>query len=559
MVRTTNRVAKANAILVAVTVAGGLCLLFTTLTRGLPLVSVTFVLGVAMVVVSELYPLAMPQGSINLASAGFFSILLVYGIDPALWVMTAGGALAFIRAPYRGLRSLSNLGNYVLSLTLAVAVVHGLHVRRSDLVVYIPIAVVAFTVVNHTLVNVYYYVLEGPETLHGMALSLAWDAVGWVITLPLALAFLFLHKIMGDWGSVLAAIPFTALAVSIGLWQKVRQHNDRMETAARGSARIAQATTSQELFQVVSEALEATTGYSDLSIYLWDADHRQLHAHFVVHPYKDQLPSEALIVEPGIGIAGAVLESGEAELVEDVDKDIRVHRAPGDPLYVRSALIVPLKTDSDVLGLVIATHVDRQHYNREHLQLARILAAQAAVALERNELYRQKEHLALTDPMIPELYNYRWFKQVLAKAVAEGGVDKPVSLAFLDLDHFKWVNDTFGHLTGDHVLREVVRLARHAVRQQDVLARYAGDEFVLLLTHTSEAEALEVVERVALAVESHRFAELGSPLTVSCGVASFPGDAETEEQLLALADARMYLQKSARRQRVRQAETSEIG
>lgn len=558
MVRTTNRVAKANAILAAVTVCGGISLLWTSVANGLPLVSLTFVLGVAMVVVSELYPLAMPQGSINLASAGFFSILLVYGINPALWVLTIGGALAFVRAPFRGLRSVSSLGNYVLSLTLAVAFLHWVHVRRNDLLLYIPIAVVVFTVVNHTLVNVYYYVLQGAETIHGIALSLTWDMVGWVITLPLALTFLYLHQTLAGWGSALAAIPFAALAVSIGLWQQVRQHNDRMETAARGSARIAQATTSQELFQVVSEALAETIGYSTLSIHVWDTAHQQLDAAYLVHPHQAQLPAEALIVRPGLGIAGAVLASGDAELIVDLDKDPRFHRNPVDPLHSRSALVVPLKTDSDVLGLVVATHEDLQHYSQEHLQLARILAAQAAVALERNELYRQKEHLSLTDPMIPELYNYRWFKQVLSKAVAEGSRDQPVSLAFLDLDHFKGVNDSFGHPTGDSVLREVVRLARHAVRQQDVLARYAGDEFVLLLTHTSEAEAIEVVERVALAVESHRFAEIGSSLTISCGVASFPGDAESEEQLLALADARMYLQKSARRQRVRHPETSEI-
>ena len=124
----------------------------------------------------------------------------------------------------------------------------------------------------------------------------------------------------------------------------------------------------------------------------------------------------------------------------------------------------------------------------------------------------------------------------------------PVSVIMFDLDYFKKVNDTLGHLTGDQVLRELAGVLLHGSRQEiDVIARYGGEEFVMLLPETPLPGALVVAERIRHNVMEHQFCGGRLRLTTSAGVASLPEDADSYEQLLARADAELYRAKAAGR------------
>jgi diguanylate cyclase (GGDEF)-like protein len=125
-----------------------------------------------------------------------------------------------------------------------------------------------------------------------------------------------------------------------------------------------------------------------------------------------------------------------------------------------------------------------------------------------------------------------------------------LSIVFLDLDRFKPVNDTYGHLRGSRVLREVGFLLREAVRETDYPARYGGDEFVVVLPQTDEKGAQQMMERLQQVVSEHEFLQeegIDVRLGASAGTATYPSEAQSKEALIRLADERMYKNKDARR------------
>jgi diguanylate cyclase (GGDEF)-like protein len=152
------------------------------------------------------------------------------------------------------------------------------------------------------------------------------------------------------------------------------------------------------------------------------------------------------------------------------------------------------------------------------------------------------------------LHNYREFRRRLAAEVERAlRYDRPLSLLLFDIDHFKAVNDTFGHLAGDEVLRTLAAMVRGAVRPTDQVARYGGDEFAILLAETPGSGALVMAERVRALLASRALpvtAGQAIAITVSIGVATFPKDAKSEDRLIGAADEALYAAKQVGRNRV---------
>ena len=168
----------------------------------------------------------------------------------------------------------------------------------------------------------------------------------------------------------------------------------------------------------------------------------------------------------------------------------------------------------------------------------------AAVRLSRAEID------AITDALTG-LYNHRYLHERLSEELHRArDQQRPLSVLFCDLDHFKRYNDASGHSAGDAVLREVAHVIEQSVRNVDVAARYGGEEFVVLLVETGRETALVVAERIRERIRAAGFTAGGVPLTVSIGVAGYPDDADRREDLLNKADWAMYLAKRRGRDQV---------
>ena len=219
---------------------------------------------------------------------------------------------------------------------------------------------------------------------------------------------------------------------------------------------------------------------------------------------------------------------------------------------MQSLLILPLLVREDPVGTLALAAKRPDAFNAAVRPTLQVLSNQLAVALANAESVRRLEELATTDGLTGCL-NKRAFLDELSKRLkAAERFGKQLSLIVTDIDHFKRVNDTYGHAVGDHVIRGLGEILRSLKRETDVVARFGGEEFCILCEETDARGALLLAERVREQLKAREFdSELGKvKVTCSLGVAEFPEDALTDTQLFALADKALYHAKQTGRDRV---------
>ena len=256
---------------------------------------------------------------------------------------------------------------------------------------------------------------------------------------------------------------------------------------------------------------------------------------------------------------------GDVVVVEDTHTDPLigpvVHTLPAR----KSIMIVPLRVQRADLGEYVLQSSRRYWPYTEHeVKFARVVANAAANGLANAALYEQAaidnqrlNRLANTDDQTG-LFNHRYFYQRLEEEFKRADrYRSDLSLILLDIDHFKQVNDTYGHQQGDAVLRELAAVLHRTIRETDQLARYGGEEFAVLLPETNLAGAYQQAERLRRQVKAHYFEALsGKPLTISCGVACLPFSSEEfaaprhrQDALISWADQALYTAKRGGRDR----------
>jgi diguanylate cyclase (GGDEF)-like protein len=213
---------------------------------------------------------------------------------------------------------------------------------------------------------------------------------------------------------------------------------------------------------------------------------------------------------------------------------------------------LPIRVESRLVGGIWVLSDGRQ-FEEDELRGAELVVAQAELALINAERFLQAREKAFIDD-VTELYNARYLLAALDRESnrAERSNLK-LSVLFLDLDHFKLVNDQHGHLVGSRVLREFGQLLHHSIRTIDTVGRYGGDEFTVLLVDTDHRGAMQVAERIREMVEDAVFTAdrgLSLKLSVSIGVSTFPQHGRDRESLLDRSDKAMYLGKAQGRNQV---------
>ena len=243
------------------------------------------------------------------------------------------------------------------------------------------------------------------------------------------------------------------------------------------------------------------------------------------------------------GIAGWVARNREAVRIADATKDPRYYAGIETQTHFtpRSMLCVPMLSKDTLLGVIqVINKIDGTSFTEDELRLAQSLADHAAIAIENASLYRKAYVASITDDLTG-LGNTRHFNHMLPELLARGG---PVSLLVLDLDNFKAIVDTYGHLIGSRTISYLGKVIAHFIRPGDVAARFGGDEFVVILPDTDNETARGIAETIRAAIESCSMLEGNgidiSTVTASVGVATFPDHASTAEDLFRAADGAMY-------------------
>jgi diguanylate cyclase (GGDEF)-like protein len=208
----------------------------------------------------------------------------------------------------------------------------------------------------------------------------------------------------------------------------------------------------------------------------------------------------------------------------------------------RLILSAPLVAKKAMFGLLVAIHpADGGMYAPEDVKLVTVLANQAAIALENRQLYQKLEKEAITDGLT-SAYNYRFLISSLATEIKRARrFGQVFSFIMLDVDNLKEYNDRLGHLSGSQALRDIAQLIRASCRDIDLVCKYGGDEFGILLPQTDSTGAETVARRVIEAVASHKFdGTTSGVLTCSAGISTFPNDGPTGREIIASADKALY-------------------
>ncbi|MFQ5780540.1 MAG: diguanylate cyclase [Nitrospiria bacterium] len=282
----------------------------------------------------------------------------------------------------------------------------------------------------------------------------------------------------------------------------------------------------------------------------------------VVDPGKDELSIKAmkgvnktllemLRIKPGEGIAGQVFQEGTPLLVKDLSVDPRIRQDPNPRYRTSSFVSVPLKLRNQPFGVInLADKITAQVFSEEDLQLLMAIGGYISIALERHQLHEKTQKLkkiSITDPLTG-LLNRRYFQERLLEEVERTRRHEvPVSLVMMDLDNFKAFNDVYGHQGGDEILRFFSHAIRKYIRAIDVPCRYGGEEFTVILPQTSKEDAQIIADRLCRGIEKKeslhkKFSACGN-LAVSIGLATFPEDAKTTEELIRNADRALYQAK----------------
>jgi len=310
----------------------------------------------------------------------------------------------------------------------------------------------------------------------------------------------------------------------------------------------------KDVAQLIAEHLVRAVGADRAQISDWDAagnrvrtlgcyppEHRDAIDDF--YPL-DQYPLTARVLEDGV-IATVDAEEPDAEPAEVAEL-----RREG----MRGLIMLPLVAKGAAIGIAEITSVGRPTDEPGRITLARTMAHEAAMALENARVHEAARNLADRDPLTG-YFNHRYLHERLSEEVVRAvRTRRPLSVVMVDLDDFKLVNDTFGHVYGDRVLVYVAATMRAGLRGSDVAARYGGDEFAVILPETTVHEAAGVAERILATFRAHPFTSDGrSPLPVgtSIGIATYPGDGRTATELIAAADAGLYAAKAEGGSRVR--------
>lgn len=315
-------------------------------------------------------------------------------------------------------------------------------------------------------------------------------------------------------------------------------------------------TSSLDLDSILQTIMDKMAEYfrpDNWSLLMVDEQQQELYFAIAVGTASEALKNVRLKI--GEGIAGHVAKTGEKLIVPDVQADPRFAKRVDKMTKweTQSIVCVPLHSRHRVLGVIQMVNVDMGHFGDKEWFFLQSLCDYAAIAIENARAVEKIQELTITDD-VTGLYNARHLYKTLDTEVYRSSrFGYEFTVLFIDLDHFKQVNDTNGHLVGSKLLAEIGYLIKGQLRLIDYAFRYGGDEFVILLPQTGKDSAIVVARRLRDSLRTSTFCKdegLNINVRASMGVATYPHDAKTPHDIIRQADEMMYMVKNGSRDNI---------
>ena len=303
------------------------------------------------------------------------------------------------------------------------------------------------------------------------------------------------------------------------------------------------------VLEQVADSLAQLVPHDTLTIYIADPSKRTLDPVLVRDTYSDEILAMGPLAY-GQGIVGSVAEVRKARMVDDVLADPIAQHIAGTPDEHEALVAIPLLARDELKGVLALYRLGEGNvFELSEFSLAIRFANLVALAIDNADIRARLRIEAVTDHLTG-LYNHRYFQERLAEEVSRAiRLHSAVSLVMLDIDDFKWINDSHGHLIGDAVLKGLADICRRTCRAEDPVCRIGGEEFAVILPSQTLDEARGLGERLRLEVAGSVLPG-GSTITISLGVGEAPRQASGARELYACADAALLAAKRAGKDRV---------
>lgn len=352
----------------------------------------------------------------------------------------------------------------------------------------------------------------------------------------------------------------TAIALeNAQLYEREQKRSAELDAIAEIGRRATSILDLDELLPTVVHLVHTKFGYRYAHLFLNNLKRRQTLLRAGVGPTIQPVVPGSFALNFGEGIVGWVAEHGETLLANDVRKDVHFLFGPAVP-DTRSELAVPLKASGQVVGVLDVQSDKLNAFEPNDVTIFETLASQVAVAIENARLYGHVQEQARRDSLT-QVFNHGYFIERLYALAEKAQREDPLTLIMLDIDYYKEYNDRFGHVVGDQMLKQIVQVIQSNVKAIDLVGRWGGEEFGILLPDTDAERGQVVADRIrkTLAAVQLKTREgiLISPPTVSQGIAEIPRHARDAATLIDVADAALYRAKSRGRDQIQVAGTEE--
>jgi diguanylate cyclase (GGDEF)-like protein/PAS domain S-box-containing protein len=369
----------------------------------------------------------------------------------------------------------------------------------------------------------------------------------------LILSFKEYHRFQSDEVSICEQAA-NLIALAFEKFKAVEQAQRRAatsETLRRAGAAITETLETDETVDRILEQLKQVVAYDTASIQIFDGNELEIIGGSGFADLNAVIGMRFSV--PGNNPNTIVMETGKPYLLPEIG-DVYGEFKKTPHKHIHSWLGIPLIFQERTIGLLAIDSATPNQFTQENITLAMVFADQVSVALENSRIYEKAQNQAITDPLT-SVYNRRGLFKLakidFAESISSG---RPFSGIMIDLDHFKHINDTYGHSAGDLVLREVAKRCKSCIRGLDYVGRYGGEEFLVILPETNIDTALVVAERLRMVIAGNPInwgKDFELNITASLGVAQRDEENTTNlDMLIARADQAMYVAKHKGRNRV---------
>lgn len=376
-----------------------------------------------------------------------------------------------------------------------------------------------------------------------------WDAISSLLIYPVGLVLYMLYTDLGYVAILFVGIPLISISLILQLFYKSKKMNDYLQEVSEFGHHLAERLQVDDVLNLFIEKLTKML-HVDYVFILEVSDNNELR--LIKSMEKPEQPAKTCeYYKKNEGISGQVFANGRAILYQ-TKKQWRDLENSLLPNCVESILCVPVTRNQQVTGIIYIASNKKGAFEKSYLMLVDIMISYFAVSLENARHYEKTKHNSERCPLT-NLYNYRYFEGLLEqefKKLKKTEGNQNLSLMLLDLDHFKLINDRYGHQSGNEVLCEVARRIISVIGIKGTVARYGGEEFVVLLPNVNRSECLRLAEEVRKGIANKPFIihhnlenirrKMMVRVTTSIGVATAPIDADDSYTLVRHADRAMY-------------------